>query len=75
MFNGASLGIAMNRFHELNGLAFAAYNEVRTRQRGLTIGIYNRAEELQGVQIGLLNFAGNNGGIFRWLPLVNAHFE
>ena len=40
---------------------------------GLPRGLLNRARELQGVQIGLLNYAGNNGR-FPWLPLVNAHF-
>ena len=43
-------------------------------KRGLTIGIFNKAEELEGIQIGLLNHAGNNRGMLRWLPLINAHF-
>ncbi len=29
--------------------------------------------ELHGVQIGLLNYAGNNAR-YKWLPIVNAHF-
>lgn len=58
---------------ELTGFSAAAWNDLGV-QRGLVIGIYNRARELHGVQIGLLNYAGNNRGIARLLPLVNAHF-
>ena len=29
---------------------------------------------LQGIQIGLLNYAGNNPDGLRWLPGINAHF-
>jgi hypothetical protein len=52
-------------------VTIAAYNDIRGSQRGLAIGIYNRAEELHGVQIGLLNRADNNKPPFRWLPIVN----
>ena len=38
-----------------------------------TIGLLNRTEELHGIQVGLLNYAGNNDR-FRWLPMINAHF-
>ena len=41
----------------------------------LTIGVFNYAQELHGIQIGLLNFAGNNRGAARWLPIVNAHLH
>jgi hypothetical protein len=71
---GAALSVLMTRTAHLRGLAFAGYNEVRGIQRGITIGVFNRADELHGLQIGLLNHAGNNSGIFRWLPLLNAHF-
>lgn len=40
-------------------------------QTGLAIGIYNSAEVLKGVLIGLLNRAKNNRPPFRWLPLLN----
>jgi hypothetical protein len=71
---GAALSVIMTRTTDLQGFAIGGYNEVRGVQRGITIGIYNRAEELHGLQIGLLNYAGNNSGVLRWLPLVNAHF-
>ena len=57
------------------GLAIAGYNNIQGVQRGLTIGLYNRARELHGVQVGLLNYAGNNKGILRWLPIVNMHLN
>jgi hypothetical protein len=51
-----------------------AYNRVRGRQTGLTIGIVNYARELHGFQLGLINIAGNNRGLAKILPIVNAHF-
>ena len=33
----------------------------------------NIAHRLNGVQVGLVNYAGNNRGLFRCLPLVNVH--
>ena len=38
------------------------------------IGVYNHAERLSGVQIGLLNHVGSGPGAARWLPLINARF-
>jgi hypothetical protein len=64
----------MMRTGNFDGIGVAPYTEVRGVQRGITIGLFNRAEELHGIQIGLLNYAGNNSGIFRWLPILNAHF-
>ena len=39
-----------------------------------SIGIVNYAGELDGLQLGLINIAGNNSGWKRILPIVNAHF-
>src|SRR5690606_15687214 len=71
---GLSLSVAMTRTDDLTGGAVGAYNKVRGGQRGISIGIFNTAEELRGVQIGLLNHAANNPPPFRWLPLINASF-
>src|SRR5690606_25820315 len=59
---------------DLSGVAIGGYNRVEGVQRGLTIGIFNWARELRGVQIGLLNYAGNNEPPFRLVPILNAHF-
>jgi hypothetical protein len=60
---------------DLVGLSVAGWNRVRGQQRGLTIGLFNQAEELHGVQLGLLNFAGNNRGLARWTPILNLHLD
>lgn len=73
--DGLSAAIAMMRTEDLSGVSIAGYNEVRGVQTGLTIGLYNSADQLHGVQIGLLNRAGNNRPPFRWLPFFNAHFD
>jgi hypothetical protein len=60
---------------ELRGISIAGWTRVRQEQRGLSIGLFNQAEELHGVQLGVLNFAGNNHGLARWLPLINLHLN
>lgn len=59
----------------LRGVTVAGWTRVRGSQQGLSIALFNQAEELHGVQLGLLNFAGNNHGLTRWLPLVNLHLH
>jgi hypothetical protein len=58
----------------LAGLSLSAVNHVRGRQRGLTIGLFNIARDLRGVQLGLFNYAGNNPLPARLLPGLNVHF-
>ena len=60
---------------DLQGLSVAGWTRVRHAQRGLSIGLFNQAEELHGVQFGLLNFAGNNHGLARWTPIINLHLN
>ncbi|MDG5768153.1 hypothetical protein QA596_11835 [Balneolales bacterium ANBcel1] len=57
----------------LRGVSIGAHNRIKGTQHGLTIGLYNFARHLNGVQIGLLNYAGNNPAGLRLLPLVNAN--
>jgi hypothetical protein len=57
----------------LRGASVAGWNDIRGRQRGLTIGLYNYARNLAGIQIGLLNVARNNPPGLRALPFVNAN--
>jgi hypothetical protein len=72
---GVMISGITNRSAGLTGVAIGAYNDIRGSQRGLTIGLYNNADELHGVQLGLLNRAGNNRGIFRLLPLINLNLN
>jgi hypothetical protein len=53
-----------------DGIALSGINDVRGLQRGLTIGLFNYANELHGAQIGVINVS-DNGGHRRVLPLVS----
>lgn len=56
---------------ELTGLSISAFNHVRGDQRGVTIGLFNYAQNLSGIQIGALNYAANNPPFLRLLPGLN----
>ena len=58
---------------EVRGLLIAPYCRVRGVHEGVAIGLVNIAHELHGVQLGLFNYAGNNSGWRRLLPVVNFH--
>jgi hypothetical protein len=55
----------------MRGVNISAYNDVRGTQQGLAIGLFNFARELDGVQIGVLNYAGNKSRGTRILPIFN----
>ncbi len=55
----------------LRGLSISAHNDIRGTQRGVVIGLYNYTRHLDGVQIGVLNFARNNPVWARILPVLN----
>lgn len=55
----------------VNGLNVSAFNDVRGTQRGLAIGIFNYARQLDGVQLGVLNYAANKPRGTRLLPVLN----
>ncbi len=59
---------------ELRGFACSAFNYIKGRQTGLSIGIVNYAYSLKGVQIGLINIVRDNPKLARILPLINVHF-
>jgi hypothetical protein len=54
-----------------SGVNVSAFNDVRGTQRGLAVGIFNYARHLEGVQLGLLNYAGNKSPGTRLLPIIN----
>ncbi|MEW6755993.1 MAG: hypothetical protein AB1505_34185 [Candidatus Latescibacterota bacterium] len=60
----------------LNGYVFEDFWFRRRNEgtAGLTVGLVNYAPSLRGVQLGLLNYAGNNPRWARLLPLLNAHW-
>jgi hypothetical protein len=55
----------------INGLNVSAFNDVRGTQQGLAIGIFNYARQLDGVQLGVLNYAANKPRGTRLLPVLN----
>ena len=59
----------------LTGVSASAFNYIKGEQHGLSIGIFNYARRLFGVQLGLLNYAKNNPVPFRLLPLLNVHLR
>ncbi len=76
------------RIHQLNGLGIAYLITVvnvtkgvvlspinlSKEQNGVSVGVFNRTEKLKGFQFGLINYAGNNHRLLRWLPIINMHF-
>lgn len=72
-FTGLQVG-ATTFADELSGVQIGALNKADTLH-GLQIGVVNRARDLHGVQIGIVNISGDeNGGNYRFLPLLNARF-
>lgn len=70
------IGVAAGtvRVRALEGVAVSSWNHVRGEQRGITIGIFNYAETIRGVQLGLLNYVRSNPRGLRLLPIFNTGF-
>ena len=70
------IGLAGGTVHvsALDGVAVSPWNSVRGEQRGLTIGIFNYARTLHGLQLGLLNYVRSNPKGLRLLPIFNTGF-
>jgi len=73
---GLMFGGVFNRAAQLDGVACAGiFNYVPERQSGISLaGLFNFSKELHGIQLGLLNYAGNNPSGLRLLPFLNCHF-
>ena len=63
-------------FHsgELKGVVVAGYANI-SKTNGASIALYNRTKVLHGIQLGLLNYAGNNSKGLRMLPIINLHLR
>jgi len=72
--SGLSATVGWVDTRELRGISVAGYHRVDGIQTGLAVGVYNSADQLRGIQLGLLNRAGNNRSPFRYLPFLNASF-
>jgi hypothetical protein len=60
---------------QLKGASISAFNQIRGKNNGVSIGILNMSEGGKGFQIGLLNHNPNNPKGLRWLPFFNANFS
>jgi hypothetical protein len=72
---GINISGLYTRAQNLHGFSTSTVNYYDNLQVGLSVGILNYAKKLSGVQIGLLNIAGNNPGWARYLPILNAHID
>jgi hypothetical protein len=73
-FNGGMIApfyFRIERDGSMRGVSVSAFNRLSGVQHGLTIGVLNIAEELRGVQIGLINIARRNPKGRRVLPIAN----
>ena len=59
---------------DLSGFSASTFNQIKGTQTGVTLGIVNVAYELNGVQIGLINYVRDNPGYRKILPIINANF-
>lgn len=58
----------------LSGFSASAFNQIKGRQTGVALGIVNVAYELNGVQIGLINYVRDSPRYRKILPIINANF-
>lgn len=77
-FKGLALTPAYFRITDdglFRGISVSAFNHIKGEHRGLSIGILNFANDLYGVQIGVINIAKSNPGGLKVLPVFNADFN
>jgi hypothetical protein len=55
-------------------VAASVFNYIKGEQTGLSLGIVNYSWQLNGVQIGLINYVRDNPPLLKILPLINANF-
>ncbi|MBD3224589.1 MAG: hypothetical protein GF313_07660 [Caldithrix sp.] len=60
---------------QFKGLSVSTFNWIKGNQTGITIGLLNIAKELNGLQVGILNYADNNPKWLRVLPILNVHLN
>jgi hypothetical protein len=70
--SGLALSVISLKSGVLNGLGVSCIVNTN-KTNGVSIALFNRTKELHGLQLGLLNYAGNNRKGLRFLPLINLH--
>jgi len=74
---GLSVAIAHVRIENdgvLTGLTAAAFPYIKGLLKGISLGVFNYAYEVSGIQIGLLNYVADNPPGLKILPLFNTSF-
>jgi hypothetical protein len=75
---GVSLALGtvkIDREGQHTGVSLSAFNWNKGRQSGLSLGIVNYAWQLNGLQIGLINYVKENPKYLKILPIINFHFD
>ncbi len=71
-FNGLGVSGIYLKSKTFRGVSITSYSD-SYKMFGLSVALFNRTRELHGMQLGLLNYAGNNRKGLRYLPLINMH--
>ena len=58
-----------------SGVSVSIFNHIKGDQFGLSIGLFNYAWEVNGIQLGVLNYVANNPKGTRLLPLINRSWK
>ena len=70
-FNGIAMTVILNKIKNIKGITFSIIKNDIDKQNGVSIGLFNKAKNLKGLQLGLINYAGNNPKWLRWVPFFN----
>jgi len=73
LLNGVAMAFVGTSIEKIRGLTIGAING-SLEHKGAAIGIFNRTDSLRGIQIGLINYSGNNPKGLKWLPIINMHW-
>jgi hypothetical protein len=73
VINGIAVGIIGAGAEKVKGATLGLFWCYSKEHFGLSMATYNSTDNLHGLQIGLLNYAGNNPKLLRWMPLINFH--
>jgi hypothetical protein len=74
---GLTVALAHVRIEDdgiLTGLTASAFPYIKGTLKGVSLGIFNYAYEVNGIQIGLLNYVADNPSGLKILPLFNTSF-
>jgi hypothetical protein len=75
VINGVAIGMLDVAARKMNGFSVSLIVSRFDKVNGVSISGINKSEELHGFQFGLINYAGNNKPIFKWIPLVNFNLK